>query len=139
MDALGARVLDEIAERHAFFARWFNGTAGDGELDASLARFDPSFRRVDTQGREADLPALAAALASRRGTHAAEPVSIAVEDARVLWQGAGAVLAAYVEAQPNGTLVRRRSTALFVTRPDGTPLWRHVQETALTSHGEAPP
>jgi len=138
--ALASLVLAEIAERHAFFERWFNGLGAEDALATSLARFDPAFRRVDPAGRETDVAALEASLASRRGACAAAPLSITVEDVAVLWQGEGAVLAGYVELQRAAGSPephRRRSTALFIRPPGGdAPLWRHVQETLIHT-GEA--
>ncbi len=137
--ALGPLALQEIVERHAFFERWFNGLGDDGALPESLARFDCAFRRVDPAGGTADLAALAASLAARRGGRAGDPVSIAVEAPVVLWEAGGAVLATYVEVQGPAASKerhRRRSTALFLAGPSGgLPLWRHVQETLLTPGG----
>ncbi|WAJ28128.1 hypothetical protein [Antarcticirhabdus aurantiaca] len=137
--ALASLVLAEIAERHAFFERWFNGLGDEDALSVSLERFDPAFRRIDPAGREAGFEALAASLSARRGSRAADPVSIAVEDLAVLWDAGDAVLAGYVEVQ--GSLAaperhRRRSTALFVAPPSGgAPRWRHVQETTIQTGG----
>lgn len=137
--ALASLVLAEIAERHAFFERWFNGLGPDDALHRSLARFDPAFRRVDPDGREAGFEALAASLAASRGSRASDPVSIAVEDLAVLWETRDAVLAAYVEAQGPAAASerhRRRSCALFVVPAGGSPpLWRHVQETFIHGGG----
>lgn len=137
--ALACLALAEIAERHAFFERWFNGLGDEDALSVSLERFDPAFRRVDPAGREAGFEALATSLGARRGSRAADPVSIAVEDLAVLWEAGNAVLAGYVEVQ--GPLAsrerhRRRSTALFVAPPGGGTLrWRHVQETTIQTGG----
>ena len=134
---LGFLALSEVVERHRFFERWFNGDADEGEFEAGLQRFDPLFRRVDPAGVETDRAALEVSLAVRRGSRRADPVSIVVEEPRLLWQGQDAALAAYVEAQwsPSAPVpVRRRSTALFVASADrGALLWRHVQETSIPS------
>lgn len=126
-------VLSEIAERHAFFERWFNGVAADGELAASLAHFDPAFRRIDPAGRLFDFDRLAESLAARRNSHAGSPIAIALEDARVLWREGASALATYVEVQTSdGRVNRRRASALFVSSgaAEGA-LWRHIHETRI--------
>ncbi|WP_062014475.1 hypothetical protein [Aureimonas sp. AU4] len=137
--ALASLALAEIAERHAFFERWFNGGGDEDALARSLARFDPAFLRIDPAGGQVNLAALEASLAARRGARAGDPVSISVEDGAIAWASAAAVLATYVEVQgPAGSPERRRrrSTALFVVPPGGgPPLWRHVQETFIHDGG----
>ncbi|MFO1058550.1 MAG: hypothetical protein U1E53_16475 [Dongiaceae bacterium] len=132
--APGAAALAEIERLHRFFEAWFRGTLPrDGASFAACAgALAADFVQVDPQGNENGRADLLARLEAAHGCRAGAPFAIAVEDARILLERDGLVLAGYVERQAGGgTATVRRSTALLAPDP-AAPLgiaWLHLQET----------
>jgi hypothetical protein len=124
------KALQEVKDRHVFFADWLAGRIAETALDSAMRCFSPDFRRIAPDGREMDRAALTAWLAARRGIM---PKSFAIEtaDLQVVLDTAACAVVGYREIQPGQTPPVRISTAIFVPEeaaPNGV-AWLHVQET----------
>lgn len=133
-ETVGARAVQEVRERHDFFADWFAGRLDAAQLDQAMHGFTAGFTHVGPDGVETDRPALEAMLRSRHATKPAE-FEIVIESPRVLIERDGLAVVSYVEIQADVEPPARISTAVFEV-DDRAPLgvaWRHVQETWLNT------
>ncbi|HVI88939.1 MAG TPA: hypothetical protein VM659_11575 [Dongiaceae bacterium] len=141
---LAGRARQEIIDLHDFFALWFRPPAeATDRLDLARCRtaLAPDFRQIAPDGQSHPRAMLLQRLEAARGSRPAG-FTIEIEDIRLIWQNAEAVLLDYVERQycrepskagaASGE-TRRRATAFFtlsMAAPNGV-VWRHLQETWL--------
>jgi hypothetical protein len=118
---------NEVRGLHAFFERWFAGTAEPAELER-LDVLDDSFRMVGPDGRLQTIDEIRSAIAD---AHGRRPMCIEI---RNVWVHPFAPVGMYEEWQTtDGEVTGRSSSAVMVndrSAPNGL-RWIHLHETWL--------
>ncbi len=118
---------NEVRELHAFFERWFAGTAEPAELDR-LDVLDDTFRMVGPDGRLQTVGEIRSATEKAYGRR-----SVRIE-IRNVWVHPSAPVGMYEEWQTtDGEVTGRSSSAVMAidrSAPNGL-RWMHLQETWL--------
>ncbi|MEA3501998.1 MAG: hypothetical protein U9R47_04430 [Actinomycetota bacterium] len=118
---------NEVHELHAFFERWFAGTAEPAELDR-LDVLDDTFRMVGPDGRLQTVGEIRSAIEKAYGRR-----SVRIE-IRNVWVHPSAPVGMYEEWQTaDGEVTGRSSSAVMSidrSAPNGL-RWMHLQETWL--------
>lgn len=123
----------EIERLHAFISGWFRGEYATEAFDSGFAAaLHPDFVNIQPSGEALSRDQLLDPILSAHGANS--DFRISIEDARIIAEYPGCVVATYVEfqkgARNSAPENRRRSTAVFETHGDRL-IWRHLQETAL--------
>lgn len=117
----------EVRELHAFFERWFAGTARPAELKR-LDVLDDSFEMI---GPDGDLQNVREVRSAIEGAHGRRPIRIEI---RNVWVHPSAPVGMYEEWQTtDGRIAGRRSSVVMVndqSTPNGL-RWVHLHETWL--------
>ncbi|MBN9070333.1 MAG: DUF4440 domain-containing protein [Rhizobiales bacterium] len=130
--SLFERAAAEIVALHRFFVEWYDRRTAD-RADFSLFEraMGPDMRMVPPSGAVLERDAVVGHVRANRGAFDGD-FAIEIADIRPVWEGAGAVLVAYVEKQRRaGESTARRAAALFTENPAAPHgvEWRHLQET----------
>ncbi|MFV9673230.1 MAG: hypothetical protein ACNYZH_08385 [Acidimicrobiia bacterium] len=123
----GAAFESEVRELHAFFERWFAGTAEPGELER-LDVLDDSFHMIGPDGRLQNVDRVRSAIADAYGHR---PMQIEIRNVQV---HPSAPVGTYEEWQTiDGSITGRTSSAVMKAdplAPNGL-RWMHLHETWL--------
>ncbi len=118
---------DEVRELHAFFERWFAGTAEPAELER-LDVLDDSFRMVGPGGQVRTVEEVRSAI---EDAHGRRSIKIEIRNVRV---HPSAPVGMYEEWQTTGGEVTGRSSSAVMEADELAPnglRWMHLHETGL--------
>lgn len=116
--------IREVIDAHVAIENWLG--KGEGDVEALLARFAPSFSMITTSGVKLDFAMLSAFF---RGQSAAKPgLKIVVEEIKIVEDWLTGALVSYSERQtlPGQEPTLRYSTVVFVDTK-----WKLLHETAV--------
>jgi hypothetical protein len=117
----------EVRDLHAFFERWFAGTAESGELER-LDVLDDSFHMIGPDGRQQTVDEVRSAI---EDAHGRRPMQIEIRNVRV---HPTAPVGTYEEWQTSdGVVTGRTSSAVMAVDPSAPNglRWVHLHETWL--------
>jgi len=117
----------EVRELHAFFARWFAGTAESGELER-LDVLDESFRMIGPDGRQQTVDEVRSAI---EDAHGRRSMQIEIRNVRV---HPTALVGSYEEWQTSDGVVTGRISSAVMAADPSTPnglRWMQLHETWL--------
>lgn len=119
--------IKEVIDAHVAIENWLG--AGEGDLQALLARFAPTFNMITPGGSKLNFQALSHFFSSQK---AGRPgLKIALDDLTLIAQWSTGAAVSYSEQQqlPGLDPTLRYSTVIFSQTEDGIS-WQHLHETA---------
>jgi hypothetical protein len=117
---------------HRHLQNWFRAEGTDDPASI-LARFDEQFNMVTPAGKIVTYQQFSGGLTAMRGSRPTLIMEISEVAVRYLDLASAVVTYRETQRQDSGT-TDRISTALLLQRADRpSPVWRHLQETWLTS------
>ena len=129
----------EIVALHRFFMEWYDRkTAAGADFSLFERAMGTDMRMIPPSGAVLDRDQVIGHVRANRGAFDGD-FAIEIADIRPVWQGADAIVVAYVEKQERaGERTARRACALFVESPSAPHgvEWRYLQETWMQAGTE---
>lgn len=119
--------IKEVFDAHVAIENWLG--AGEGDLQALLARFSPTFSMIVPGGSKFDFSTLSRFFVDQKGGRPG--LKITIKDVALIAQWPTGAAISYTEQQslPAQEPTLRYSTVIFSQMTNGL-VWQHLHETA---------